>query len=171
LWYFALLALMPHAVENYFMVLGPLLAWTILMALPLVSNKGERSPMRRPWAIAGMVMVVLMIGSLWYAGAKSPWSPNFNAEPLPAKVVGADIGSVAEGAKAFYSKGCLNCHLISGLGGRRGPDLSFIGNKLNRQDLVIRIVNGGNNMPAFGNNLTPEQLDGIVAFLQSRRKP
>ena len=170
LWYFALLALMPHAVENYFMVWGPLIAWTILMVLPLLSNKGERSPMRRPWAIAGVVMVVLMIGSLWYAGAKSPWSPNFNAQPLPEQVVGTEPGPVAEGAKVFYSKGCLNCHLISGYGGRRGPDLSLIGNKLNRQDMVIRIVNGGNNMPAFGTNLTPEQLDEVVAFLQSRKK-
>jgi ubiquinol-cytochrome c reductase cytochrome b subunit len=140
------------------------------MVLPLLSNKGERSPMRRPWAIAGVVMVVLMIGSLWYAGAKSPWSPNFNAQPLPEQVVGTEPGPVAEGAKVFYSKGCLNCHLISGYGGRRGPDLSLIGNKLNRQDMVIRIVNGGNNMPAFGTNLTPEQLDEVVAFLQSRKK-
>lgn len=169
LWYFAVLALLPHWIENYFIVLGPLFAGAILFLLPLFSNKGERSPRRRPWAIATVVMVVLMISTLWYAGAKSPWSPNFNARPLSAKVVGTSTGPVAEGARVFYSKGCLNCHLISGNGGRRGPDLSTIGDRLTRDDMVIRIVNGGNNMPAYANNLKPEELDLVVAFLQSRK--
>jgi ubiquinol-cytochrome c reductase cytochrome b subunit len=121
--------------------------------------------------MAGMLMVLLMIGSLWYLGVKSPWSPNFNAEPLSAKVVGVQSGPVADGARTFYAKGCLNCHLIDGYGGRRGPNLSQVGARLNRGDMVIRIVNGGVNMPAFGNNLTPQQLNDLVAFLQSRGNP
>jgi ubiquinol-cytochrome c reductase cytochrome b subunit len=169
LWYFAVLALMPHALENYLIILGPLLVGGILFFLPLLSNKGERSPHRRPWAVAAVIVIVSMIGAFWYVGVKSPWSPNFNARPLSAKVVGATSGPVAEGANIFYSKGCLNCHLISGEGGRRGPDLTRIGDQLTRDNMVIRIVNGGNNMPAFGNNLTPDQLNAMIAFLQSRK--
>jgi ubiquinol-cytochrome c reductase cytochrome b subunit len=170
LWYFALLALIPRTLENYFILLGPALAGAIMLLLPFFFNKGERSPSRRPWAIAGTVMVCTMIGALWYAGITSPWSPNFDAAPLPTKTVGAETGPVADGAKVFYSKGCLNCHLISGYGGRRGPDLTLIGHKLTRDNMILRIVNGGNNMPAFGNNITPAQLEDVVAFLQSRTK-
>jgi mono/diheme cytochrome c family protein len=36
---------------------------------------------------------------------------------------------------------------------------------------VIRIVNGGVNMPAFGKILTPDELAQITAFLQSRKYP
>jgi len=32
-------------------------------------------------------------------------------------------------------------------------------------------VNGGVNMPAFGNSLKPEELVQITAFLQSRKRP
>jgi ubiquinol-cytochrome c reductase cytochrome b subunit len=169
LWYFAILALIPPWLESYFIVLGPALAGVIMLLLPFLFNKGERHPLRRPWAMAGTLMVMLMIGAFWYLGATSPWSPNFNARPLSAKAVGTDTGPVAEGAKVFYAKGCLNCHLIGHDGGRRGPDLSEVGGRLNRADMVIRIVNGGVNMPAFGNNLTPAQLDDLVAFLQSRK--
>ena len=170
LWYFAVLALMPPWLEDHFMILGPMLAGAIMIALPFFFGKGERSPRQRPWAIAGVLMVVLTIGTFWYVGAKSNWSPNFNARPLTPEIVGATTGPVATGARLFHDKGCLNCHLIDGHGGRRGPNLSAIGNKLRHDDIVIRIVNGGNNMPAYGNNLKPEELDALVAFLESRKK-
>jgi ubiquinol-cytochrome c reductase cytochrome b subunit len=36
--------------------------------------------------------------------------------------------------------------------------------------MVIRIVNGGTNMPAFGSSLKPQELDALVTFLQSRKR-
>jgi ubiquinol-cytochrome c reductase cytochrome b subunit len=112
-----------------------------------------------------------MIGALWWEGQRSPWSPNFEALPLSEKVVGARSGPVFHGGQLFHDKGCLNCHLIHGYGGRRGPDLTYIADKLTRDNLVIRIVNGGDNMPAFGSSLKPQELDALVAFLQSRKRP
>jgi ubiquinol-cytochrome c reductase cytochrome b subunit len=171
LWYFAVLALLPHGTEQYFMVFGPLLAGIILIILPFVFDRGERSARRRPWSIAAVILTVIMIGTLWVAGAKSNWSPNFNAEPLPQNVVGAASGPVFDGAYLFYAKGCLNCHLIDKYGGRRGPDLTAIGNLLPKDQIVLRIANGGVNMPAYASSLTPKQMEDLVVFLQSRRRP
>jgi ubiquinol-cytochrome c reductase cytochrome b subunit len=112
-----------------------------------------------------------MIGALWWEGERSPWSPNFDAQPLSEKVVGATSGPVFTGARLFHDKGCLNCHLIQSFGGRRGPDLTYIADTLTRDNLVIRIVNGGTNMPAFGPSLKPGELDDLVAFLETRKRP
>jgi len=171
LWYFALLALIPPEIEGYVMILAPVIIGILLLATPMLNNRGERAPSRRPWSIAVVLLSVIMIGSLWIAGNNSPWSPNFDAQPLPEKVVGATSGPVFTGAKAFRDRGCLNCHLIAGYGGRRGPDLTYVGDKLSESDIVIRIVNGGVNMPALGKVVTPEELAQIVAFLQSRKRP
>ncbi|HTQ44094.1 MAG TPA: cytochrome b N-terminal domain-containing protein [Polyangiaceae bacterium] len=171
LWYFAVLALMPPYLETAVILLAPLLVGGLLLSAPLLSNKGERAARRRPWAIGMVVLTVLMIGSLWVVGARSSWSPNFDAPRLSADIVGATTGPVAEGAKLFHDKGCLNCHLVSGQGGRRGPNLTHIGDLLTRDQLVIRISNGGHNMPAFAGTLKPEELDRLVDFLVSRKAP
>jgi ubiquinol-cytochrome c reductase cytochrome b subunit len=170
LWYFALFALIPAKVEGYLMILGPIVIGLILF-IPVFNNKGERAASRRPWAIAVVLLSVIMIGSLWIAGQQSPWSPNFQALPLAEKVIGTTSGPVFEGAQLFHDKACLNCHLIQGYGGRRGPDLTYVGDKLTRDNMIIRIVNGGNNMPAFGSSLKPQELDALAAFLQSRKRP
>jgi ubiquinol-cytochrome c reductase cytochrome b subunit len=169
LWYFAVLALLPARVEGYFMILAPVLIGVILFLAPILDHSGERHWSRRPWSIGVVILGVLMVGSLWIAGAESRWSPNFEAKPLPLAVVGSAAGPIAEGARLFHDKACLNCHLISGLGGRRGPDLTAVANRLSRDDLIIRIVNGGNNMPAYGSMLKPGEIDRLVAFLESRR--
>ncbi len=150
------------------MVFGPLLAGLVLILLPFLWSRGERSPRRRPVAVACVVMIATMIGTLWVAGVKSNWSPNFNARPLPVKVVGVASGSVLAGARLFHAKGCLNCHLIGPYGGRRGPDLTDVGRRLIPEQMILRIANGGVNMPAYAGNLTPQEMNELIAFLRTR---
>jgi ubiquinol-cytochrome c reductase cytochrome b subunit len=171
LWYFAVLALCPPSLETIVILGAPLVIGLLLFSAPILSNRGERSYRRRPWAVAIVTLAVLMVGSLWIVGARSAWSPNFDAPPLSAAVVGATSGPVADGARYFRDKGCLNCHLIGDQGGRRGPNLTRIGDLLTRDELVIRISNGGRNMPGFAGTLKPAELDALVAFLQSRKAP
>lgn len=170
LWYFAVLALIPEKIEGVVMILAPVLIGIVLLLAPILGHKGERHWSRRPWSMAIVLFSVLMIGSLWIAGARSGWSPNFAAKPLPPEVIRAKEGLVVRGAQVYYDRACINCHLVEGHGGRRGPDLTAVADRLTENDLVLRIVNGGNNMPAFGNILKPVELDALVAFLKTRHR-
>jgi ubiquinol-cytochrome c reductase cytochrome b subunit len=169
LWMFALYALLPANIESYVIFLLPAIAGIILIMLPFIWNKGERSPRRRPWAVGVVLVIVIMVATLWIEGIKAPWSPNFAAKPLSVQIVGSASGPTYEGAQLFHSKGCEFCHAISGYGGHRGPDLTDVGNRLKPEQMTWRILNGGLNMPAFGGILSSHELNALVAFLQSRK--
>ncbi len=171
LWYFAVLALLPHGAEDYVIILGPLLAVLVLLLLPIVFPTGERSPRKRPWAVASVLAIVVSVAVLWRAGVQADWSPDFSAQPLPDSVIGAAAGPVHLGAGLFATRGCLYCHRVSGYGGRRGPDLTTVGDRLTEQQMIIRVLNGGYNMPGFGGILSAKELDQVVAFLKSRKAP
>jgi ubiquinol-cytochrome c reductase cytochrome b subunit len=168
LWYFAALAIIPSSMENVVMIVAPLGLIVGMLLLPIWANKGERSPARRPWAMIVVLCSGLMVFSLTLTGALAGWSPRFDAAPLPTKVIGATSGPVHSGAMLFHTAGCEDCHSVGGYGGLRGPDLTNVGNRLTSADMIIRIMNGGDNMPSFARILSPTELSDLVAFLQSR---
>lgn len=168
-WYFAILSMLPPGLETWVILGAPAIGFLVLFFLPLISNRGERALSKRPWAIAVVFSLAVGFVVLTIYGANKPWSPDFGVEPLPADVVGAAEGPIAEGARLLHTKGCLYCHNIDGHGGHRGPELSHIGNQLTVDELIIRINNGGHNMPAFAGSLTAEELKLLVGFLQTRR--
>jgi ubiquinol-cytochrome c reductase cytochrome b subunit len=169
LWFFAALALLPASIEDYVIVLAPLLIGLVLLGLPFIAPRGERSPRRRPWAVGIVILVVLMIGTLWLTGERAPWSPNFAAQPLSAAALGGVSGQAQQGALLFNQKGCQFCHAFAGQGGQRGPDLTHVGDRLTTEQIAIAILNGRPNMPAFAGALKPEEVNDLIAFLQSRQ--
>ena len=147
LWYFAVLALIPHKLTTPVILLAPMIGVLVLLIVPIASNKGERHPLARPWAVASVIIIVMMIGTLWVEAMREPWSPDFEAQPLPIALVGANTGPILQGAKLFHEKGCEYCHEVGGYGGHRGPSLTWVGDRLTHEDLTVRIPNGGYNVP------------------------
>jgi len=74
-----------------------------------------------------------------------------------------------QGALVVQSKQCRNCHSLGGEGGARGPALDGVATRLTRDQLIRQVLQGGGNMPAYGKNLTPAEVNALVAFLETLR--
>jgi len=58
--------------------------------------------------------------------------------PKPILAVAAGVGGqeLTAGQKLYQAHGCSGCHMINGIGGTTGPDLSHVGSKRDRDWLV-----------------------------------
>jgi ubiquinol-cytochrome c reductase cytochrome b subunit len=182
LWLFALLSLSPPEAETFIILVLPLVLIGALFLVPFLSNRGERAPSRRPVAVLAVIVIYTVLGVLTYQGATSPWSPKMTAwsgEPIPEDLVtgSSPPGSSPlqlQGAALFQNKDCRNCHALEGVGGKRGPDLTAVGKRLTRDQLIDQISNGtpgGGNMPAYGKQISPAEMTALVEFLANLRPP
>lgn len=175
LWLFALLSLCPPAAETFIILVFPVLLIGMLFLVPFLSNRGERAPSRRPVAVLSVIVIYTILGALTYQGVTSPWSPHMTAwsgDPVPISMVKNSTPARLQGALIFQNKSCRNCHALDGSGGQRGPDLTTIGTRMTRDQLIDQISNGtpgGGNMPAFGKQISPAQMTVLVEFLENLR--
>jgi ubiquinol-cytochrome c reductase cytochrome b subunit len=174
-WLFALLAMSPAGAET-FLILGlPPLLVAALLLVPFVSNRGERAPSRRPAAVLAVVVVFTVLGVLTFAGVRETWSPVMDAwssDPVPERLVRSSTPLQLQGAVVFQAKQCRNCHALDGIGGRRGPDLSDVGTRMTRDQLIDQVSNGtpgGGDMPAYGKQIKPAEMTALVEFLSQLR--
>lgn len=91
------------------------------------------------------------------------WSGN----PLPVNRMHNATPLEREGAVVFQAKQCRNCHSIGGTGGERGPALDAVATRLTIDQLRFKVVTGGGNMPAYGKNLSPPEIEALVSFLET----
>jgi ubiquinol-cytochrome c reductase cytochrome b subunit len=175
LWLFALLSLSPAGAETFIILVFPLLLIVALFIVPLVSNRGQRAPSRRPVAVLAVIVIYTILGVLTYQGSTAPWSPQMTAwsgEPVPVNIVRRCTPRQLQGAIVFQNKDCRNCHALEGSGGKRGPDLSGVGARLTSGQLIDQVSNGtpgGGNMPAYGKQISPDEMTALVDFLTSLR--
>jgi ubiquinol-cytochrome c reductase cytochrome b subunit len=171
---FALFALLPPYTETVLILVGPVVAIALLIALPFLAGTGEKSFRRRPVAVVSVIAILLVLGVLSYLGAKSPWSPVMDAwsgAPVPVAYVKGRTPLQLQGALVLQVKQCRNCHSLGGEGGQRGPALDGIAARMTPDLLVRQVLQGGGNMPAYGKNLSPAQVTALVAFLDTLRTP
>jgi ubiquinol-cytochrome c reductase cytochrome b subunit len=175
LWLFALLSLSPPDAETFIILVFPLLVVAALLLVPLISNRGQRAPSKRPVAVLMVVVIYTVLGVLTYEGISAPWSPDMTAwsgTPVPESMIHGRTPLELQGSLVFQNANCRNCHALDGTGGRRGPDLSTIGTRLTRDQIIDQISNGtpgGGNMPAYGEQMKPAEMTAVVGFLVSLR--
>ncbi len=174
LWLYAVLALLPDYLETILILTVPVIAIGLLFALPFISGTGEKSARRRPVAVLAVLIIFLSLGTLNYLGTFAPWSPQmsaWSAERTPIKYIEGRTPLERQGALVLQNKQCRNCHSIGGSGGLRGPALDGVATRLTGDQLTRQVIQGGGNMPAYGKNLSPAEVDALVAFMKTLREP
>ena len=174
LWLYAVLALLPDYLETILILTVPVIAIGFLFALPFISGTGEKSARRRPVAVLSVIVIFLALGTFNYLGTYAPWSPKMSAwssEATPFKYVKGRSPLELRGALVLQSKQCRNCHSLDGSGGLRGPALDGVATRLTSDQLVRQVIQGSGNMPAYAKNLSPAEVDAIVAFMQTLHEP
>jgi len=88
--------------------------------------------------------------------------------PTPVNAAGADLPS---GAVLFHEKGCEHCHGVNGVGiPGKAPSLLTVGKRLKKDAIEKQIHDGGQNMPAFGDSLQPDEITALVDMLSKQKK-
>ena len=90
------------------------------------------------------------------------------AEPPAATTTetgGGETGDAANGEQVYVAAGCGGCHTFEAAGstGSVGPNLDDASPSF---DLVVtQVTNGGGAMPAFGDELSEQEIRDVAAFV------
>ncbi|NYF80089.1 cytochrome b N-terminal domain-containing protein [Granulicella arctica] len=172
LWIYAVLAYLPPSLETPVLFIAPTLIIIAMLLLPLIAGEGEKHWSRRPVAALMVAVIAVTLGAFTRLGMYTPWSPIMNAwtsDPIPAAYLHNRTPLEREGAIVFQNKQCRNCHSVGGEGGLRGPALDSIATRMTEDQIIRQVLQGGGNMPAYGNSLNPSETTALVRFLTTLR--
>jgi len=172
LWIYAVLAFLPPSIETPIMLIVPVLAIAVMLLLPLVAGEGERHWARRPVAVLMVAVIAVSLGIFTRLGTQTPWSPvmaAWTSDSVPPKYLLNRSPLERQGALVLQNKQCRNCHSLNGVGGQRGPALDAIASRMTEDQMIRQVLQGGGNMPAYGNALNPSETKALVSFLMTLR--
>jgi ubiquinol-cytochrome c reductase cytochrome b subunit len=137
LWLFQLLKYLNGPLEWIGFLVVPLAGVLLLLLVPWLDRKPERSPAKRPLAMAIFVLALVGVGWLTWLGATQqpspiaapsgppPATPDSAIESTPPapgpSVASHTIGSAAHG-QLIYDAYCIQCHGPEGKGGVDNPN-------------------------------------------------
>jgi ubiquinol-cytochrome c reductase cytochrome b subunit len=172
LWIYAVLAFLPPSIETPVMLVAPVLGIAAMLMLPLLASQGERHWSRRPVAVLMISVIAVTLGVFTRLGTYTPWSPVMNAwtsDAVPPEYLHGRTPLQRQGALVLQNKQCRNCHSLQGAGGQRGPALDAIAGRMTEDQIIRQVLQGGGNMPAYGNALNPSETKALVSFLTTLR--
>jgi ubiquinol-cytochrome c reductase cytochrome b subunit len=172
LWIYAVLAYLPPNLETPVLFIAPVIGICGLLLLPLIAGEGEKHWSRRPVAVLMVALIAVTLGIFTRLGTYTPWSPIMDAwtsDPIPTAYLHNRTPLERQGAIVLQNKQCRNCHSIGGEGGLRGPALDNVAGQMTEDQIIRQVLQGGGNMPAYGNSLNPSETTALVRFLVTLR--
>ncbi|MEB4797761.1 cytochrome c, partial [Paenibacillus chondroitinus] len=93
-----------------------------------------------------------------------------SAAPTPsAKPQAADGGTTAAAqAEALFKNNCMACH-GAGLEGDFGPNLTKVGSRKTKDEIVQQIIKGSGDMPPFQKTFKAEEIETLATWLAAKK--
>ena len=123
---------------------------------------------RRPLFLFALLgLVVALVPAACGGGSRegeTAAAPPAAEELAPAEEPAA-AGDPAAGGTVFAESGCGNCHTFAAAGssGSIGPNLDDLNPDFGR--VVEQVTSGGGGMPAFGDELSEQQIQDVAAYV------
>jgi mono/diheme cytochrome c family protein len=122
------------------------------------------------WALAVLFVVMMFAGPQVVAEDKpaEQSSEAAGAAPYASQGEGGE-GSKAADGEAVFTDTCGGCHTLSAAGtsGTTGPNLDEVSLDAGAIEGIVRDGRGG--MPAFGGDLTDDEIAAVAAFVAGAR--
>ena len=122
--------------------------------------------------MAGLAAGLSVVGASYGVSALAVHGQTAEAEhhvQAAAHAAGSTAAStqlVAAGAALYTTASCVGCHGAQAQGGGIGPTLHHLGDP--DAKVALHIANGfAGRMPAYKDQLTPNQINTLVAYIQT----
>jgi ubiquinol-cytochrome c reductase cytochrome b subunit/menaquinol-cytochrome c reductase cytochrome b/c subunit len=179
-WYFFFLfevlrVIKPPSLTPLAAIGVPTICMILLFLLPFYDRGPERRPERRPIALTAGIFTIAAMGFLTFKGAEAG-APTEIDMPTPARIVtqGGDTLRAYEAGKLVAAQsGCEGCHKIGDNGNDGpGPELTDIGDRVQKQAIARTLVNPTAPMPSFVKlqRDQPQKFNDLVTFLSELKK-
>ncbi len=101
--------------------------------------------------------------------AAAPAATPASASAAPSPSAKPDGGtSTAAQAQVLYKDNCMSCH-GAGLAGDFGPNLTKVGSRKTKDEIVTQILGGKGDMPPFKSALKSEEIEVLAAWLADKK--
>ena len=115
--------------------------------------------------------LALLASGCWLDGDETTATADTVVGTLPEPESGGDLpamdltGDAAAGEEVFTSAGCGSCHTMEAAGssGNVGPNLDEA--KPDTELVIDRVTNGQGVMPPFAEQLEPQQIADVAAYV------
>ncbi|MDX6535257.1 MAG: menaquinol-cytochrome c reductase cytochrome b/c subunit [Gaiellales bacterium] len=133
--------------------------WMVLLVVwPFLDTGRDRRLSRRPVGVAFGLATPAILIALTIAGGEAPGATG-------ASVTGKPEFDSLPAAQLVVDFGCTSCHDFGGGGPAIGPNLGNGAPNPDPTAIKNQIANGGGGMPAFKDQMTPEQIDEVTKFI------
>jgi mono/diheme cytochrome c family protein len=112
-------------------------------------------------ASTALLFVAMLAAIVVFARESEEEEAGHGEEPAAAVAE----GDAEAGREVFASAACGSCHVLeaAGASGTIGPNLDETQSE--HDAIVLQVTNGGGGMPAFGDQLTEQQIQDVAAFV------